>query len=342
MTRNQWIGLDLGRSAVKVCAMLGSNRINLSFPTAVMPAARSLVFDELEESAAADSVMLNGMSYWTGATALRQGIDKAPVGRTDEWLIQTDHDALLLSAVKRIRAAGIEFDPGRAVITVGVPSRVAKERRDLVKRVRERVGELLGDGKAKPLVNVVAQPIGVIAAYTMTDGGDVKDGADPDSHSYAVIEIGQHTTDFAAVVEGEPIVSAADSSEGVEVIAAHVLDSLRSELKQDDLELGVRDLQIMMTSPTKKVRGQTINLRPMIERAVADVLAPKILAKAKEVFGRQLLQSADAILLAGGAAPWVYTLIKTDPLLGHTVMLENPREAVAEGFARLAAAVAKA
>ena len=47
MSDAQYIGLDMGRSAVKVVARKGDKEFHVSFPSAVMEAARSLVFDDL-------------------------------------------------------------------------------------------------------------------------------------------------------------------------------------------------------------------------------------------------------------------------------------------------------
>lgn len=335
MSDAQFIGLDMGRSAVKVVARKGDKEFHVSFPSAVMEAARSLVFDDLAASAEADTVTVAGQDYWTGETALRQGIDREPIGRSDEWVTTKTHDALTLSAIQRLNDAGLKFNPAKATVVLGVPSRVLRDRRDLVASMRDQVIKLLSDGKSSPQVIVLAQPMGVIAAHTMTPDGQAKEGFDLDRQSFAVIDVGQYTTDYVAVVEGVPIVDAADSSEGVEVIALQV----KEQLGEMGFDLGARDLQRMMLNPKIRKRGQDIDLKPMIQGAVASVLAPKIIQVAKGVFKRQLLQDVDSVLIAGGGAPWVVDQIKVDPDMVHAVQVENPREAVADGFARMAAAI---
>lgn len=331
----QYIGLDMGRSAVKVVARAGDKDFHVSFPSAVMEAARSLVFEDLAASAEADTVTVAGQDFWTGETALRQGISQDPIGRSDEWVSSRIHDALTLSAIQRLDAQGLNFDPGKATIVLGVPSRVLRDRRDLVASLRDQVARLLTRKSVSPRVIVLAQPMGVIAAHTMSEDGQAKDGFDLEQQSFAVIDVGQYTTDYVAVVEGVPIVDAADSSEGVEVIALQVKEKLAAM----GFELGARDLQRMMLNPKIRKRGQDIDLKPLIQEAVDMVLAPKIIQVAKGVFRRQLLQDVDAVLVAGGGAPWVVSQIKADPDMIHAVQVANPREAVADGFARMAAAI---
>lgn len=337
MARNQFIGLDLGRSAVKLVAR-GPNgvEVRIAFPSAVMKAPPSLVYREVEQSAASDTVVMDGETLWTGETALKQGVDQEPIGRSDEWVVGKAHDALVLSAISRLNEAGFNFDPARAVITLGVPSRVAKDRRDILIALKANVLKRLSTGKDRPMINVIAQPVGVIASHALAHDGEPREGQDPDTHSFAVIEVGQYTTDYCAVLEGEPIVSATESSEGVELVAMHVAAALREQ----GLELGPRNLQRMMLTPTINARGKQIDLRPLIAQAVKDHLLPKTLETARAVFRSQLLQESDAVLVAGGGAGLIYELLKKDPQFTHAVQVAAPREAVADGFSRLSAAFA--
>lgn len=328
----QFLGIDLGRSAVKAVARYGSKTFTTIFPSAVVK-AKPIVFQELMESAAADTVLFKGDDYWIGKTALVQGIGSEPVGRNDDWVTGPEHDILVLAAVQKLISEGLNFQAGKAHITLGVPSRVFKERRELVNTIRRNIIALLSNASGKPSVYIHAQPMGVIARHTLDVQGFTAEGRDLAHDSFAVIEVGQFTTDFSAVIKGQPMIDATDSTDGVELVTNHV----RSRLRDEGIHLATLDMQSLLANPTMKVRGEVKNLEPSIREGIDQVLMPKIMAAARSIFNPMLLQTADAILLAGGGAPIILAGIKAMPQMSHAIQLENPREAVADGFARLSA-----
>lgn len=327
-----FIGIDLGRSAVKVVARQGDRTISFMFPSAVTK-AQAVVFDQLVERASRDTVELRGETYWTGDTSLMQNWGSDPVGRNDDWVSGVQHDVLVASALKRLEAEGLEYDPADAFITLGVPSRVFRDRRDLLRAVRENSAAVLARDGVAPKVSVQAQPIGVIACHTLTADGYSQPGRSLEKDSYAVVEIGQFTTDFTAVVKGLPIIEATASCEGVELVVGHI----RSKLREEGITLGNVDLQTLITQKSIRVRGQDRDLSDLIDQGIKLVLLPKIMETLKVSFNPVLLQSVDQVLVAGGGAPLVYPVLKEMPHVSHAFMVENPRNAVSDGFARLSA-----
>lgn len=338
VSKTQFIGLDVGRSATKVCALTGGERIALSFPTAVMHVPDAIIPNDVAALAKPDTVTVEGRELWVGPTALAQQMQAEALGRRDEWVLEIEHFALLASAVARLQAAGLQYDPSKAVITLGVPSRVAAQRLDLVVDLRKRAAELLAAGGAKPIVQILPQPLGIIGAHTLTEEGAAIEGHDPDTARYAVIEVGQYTTDFSAVRDGGTVVGATVSTDGVELVARRAAEDLAAK----GLRLYPRDLSEIMVNTRVRRRGVDVELRPTLERAVKELLLPKIASAAKAAFGPQLLEEADAVLVAGGGAYWVFEALQALPDFAHAKLVPSPREAVAEGFARLSAMVGAA
>jgi plasmid segregation protein ParM len=329
---SQFIGIDCGRSGVKVVAYKDGQRFAVVFPAAVMERPRALAFDDLAEKTAADTVEIGLTSYWTGETALTQvTTDQSAIGRSDDWVTKVEHDVLILSAINRLNAAGFGFDPKEASIVIGVPSRVAKDGKDIVRQMTENTTKLLEKafGKA-PRLEAIAQPMGVMTSHCVDTQG--KEIIDPSNASFLVVDVGQFTTDLVAVKEGVAISNAAESCQGIEAIAAYV----RTELKAQGLVMGVHDLHRLMQHQKIKVRGQVIDLKPMIDDAVKKVLSPKIIATIRTVFGELLIQNATNILVAGGGAPVMIDYLKAEQDMPHAICVENYREAVADGYAKLA------
>ena len=326
------IGIDLGRSAVKVVARQGDRTISFMFPAAVTR-AQAVVFDQLAERANRDTVELRGETYWTGDTALMQSWGAEPLGLTDDWVSGYHHDVLVASALKRLEAEGLEYDPAEAFITLGVPSRVFRDRRDLLRIVRVNSSAVLSrDGQA-PKVFVHAQPMGVIARHTLTDEGYSLPDRSLEKDSYAVVEVGHFTTDFTAIVKGLPIIEATASCEGVYLVAGHI----RTKLREEEITLGNVDLQTLVTQKAIRVRGQDRDLSTLIEQGIHSVLLPKIMESFRSAFNPTLLQSVDQVLVAGGGAPIVYPGLKATPQASHALLVDDSRHAVADGFARLSA-----
>mgnify|MGYP002682627757 CR=1 FL=1 len=98
-----FIGIAVGRSAVKAIARQGSRTFSVMFPSAVC-IAQAVPFEEIAAAAAVDSVELDGQTYWTGETALTQHWGGEAIGRNDDWVMGLQHDVLVAAALKRLQA----------------------------------------------------------------------------------------------------------------------------------------------------------------------------------------------------------------------------------------------
>jgi plasmid segregation protein ParM len=327
-----FIGIDVGRSAVKAIARQGSRTFSVMFPSAVC-IAQAVPFEEIAAAAAVDSVELDGQTYWTGETALTQQWGGEAIGRNDDWVMGLQHDVLVAAALKRLRADGLEYD-GSGVVNLGLPSRVFTGRRDLAEGIVGNARRILS-GHRTPDVYVHAQPMGVIACHTLEPDGYMREGVSLEDGSFAVIEIGQFTTDFTAVLKGEPIIHATASCEGVELIINH----LRGQLRLEGVQLPHSDVERLIAGGSIRVRGKDLDIRPMLDEAITKVFVPRIIDNAKRTLSPALLQSADSVLVAGGGGTLAMPGLARNPMFSHAVLVANPRMAVADGFARLSAMV---
>jgi plasmid segregation protein ParM len=328
-----FIGIDIGRSAVKAIARQGARTFSVTFPSAVC-AAQEVVFEEIAAKAAVDAVDLRGETFWTGETALTQHWGGEAIGRNDDWVMGPQHDVLIAAAMKRLQAAGLQYD-GTGVVNLGVPSRVFRGRRDLVLGLKKNAEAVLDRGVPGLEVYVHAQPMGVVASHTLDADGYMREGASLEDGSFAVIEIGQFTTDFTAVLKGEPIIQATASCEGVELIMNH----MRGRLRDQGIQLPHVDLHQLLADRSIRVRGARVDLGEMLDEGISKVFLPKVIENAKKTLSPALLQSVDQILVAGGGAAIAMPGLEKNAMFSHAIVVNEPRLAVADGLARLSAMV---
>lgn len=330
-TNSVFFGIDVGRSAVKGVAYSGNNRWEVLFPTAV--SKTTAVTFAVSQATERDTVMLNGENYWTGETSQIQHMGATAVGTSDAWVATDEHDVLVLSAINRLVAEGAPYDPQFTVVTLGVPSRVFKDRRDLVKTVKERASSYLTVSGVSPAIEVQAQPMGVIGSIALNGDGSSNTANSIDARSFAVVEVGQATTDFTAVIRGNVVVESTTSCEGVAMVISSVSQGLAA--RPSPITLPESAAQSLLVTRSLQVYGKALPMGDEIDAAVRDVLMPRIMAQFNEAFNKQTLQFVDQILVAGGGAPIVFPEISK--LFPHAVLVEKSRFAVADGLAKLGA-----
>ena len=315
------IGLDVGRSAVKVVANANGLFYRLNFPSIVSPA-----FDIADEATArraeAETVEVHGKSYFVGDTARVQGRVNVSGGLSHDWTEGPQYLALVASAIKRLEARGVAglHDP---YIVIGTPAALFGAQK---KRLEERTREVV-----KGEIKVLPQPMGAYLDFTLDPGGapikvKVRNDAGA-ARSWAVVEVGHFTTDFLLMREGQYVEQVADSCEGISFAVQHLVRILAAKnINTNPLE-AERALQI------KKIVYFGEKEIPEDVDAAAGHVVQKIMDKASALLSSEV-STLDGILLAGGGAPLVFdSLQKQWP---HTVLLENPRMAVADGFCRYA------
>lgn len=313
------IGLDVGRSAVKVVAHANGLYYRLTFPSLVSPA-----FPINEEGAAAraelETVEVLGKRYFTGETAMVQGGVKMSVGLSHDWTNGSEYLALVASTMKRLAALGV---PGldSPYIVLGTPSSLfGRQKELLVQRTQQVVAAEM---------KVLPQPMGAYCNFFMDPRGvPIKERhkkSDGTAKSWAVVEVGHFTTDFLLMKMGLYTERAAVSCEGVNFAAEHLVRILAA-----------KDIQATLLEAEEALRTGVVNdfgerkVTAEVEEAVGHVVQ-KILTMADSVLANDV-RSLDGVILAGGGAPILAAALQKK--WRHTVLLENPRMAVADGFCR--------
>lgn len=315
------IGIDVGRSAVKIVAAFGNfERTEVTFPSAFSPAVR-ITDDREAERAMTDTVEVDGRSYFVGETALLQGRDDMIAGLTDDWAFADQHAALLLAGMKKLEAQGV---PGvqAALIVVGLPARLyAHQKSAYATEVSKHV--------ARGEVKVVPQPLGPYYTMMLDKKGQQMPNFDADDDSWGIIEVGQYTTDYALVERGRTIEHAFGSCDGMHIAAVNLQKEI---LRVHNIPVSVSDATEMLAKPVLKNFGVKIDVSAEVATAVEPV-AQTIADKANQLFGEKA-RKMDGIRIAGGGAPLVSAALARK--WSNTSLAENSRFSVSEGFCRFA------
>lgn len=312
------IGLDVGRSAVKVVANAGGVYFRDLIPSIVSPAI-DLADETTAARAALDTVEVAGRKYFTGDTARLQGGASMTVGLSHDWINSTEYLVLVKAALKRLADRGV---PGldEPFIVLGTPAKLyGAQKERLIARTSEVVGAEM---------KVLPQPMGAFCSFFQDQRGvPIKENQFDGSRlrSWAVVEVGHYTTDFLLMREGQYIERVADSCEGINYAAEHLVRLLAKENVQVTL------LQAEEALRTKKVfHFGARDVSEQVSKAV-DFVVQKILAKANSLLSNEV-STLDGVLLAGGGAEIISDALRQK--WPHTVLLDNPRMAVADGFCR--------
>lgn len=313
------IGLDVGRSAVKVVAYASGLYYRLTFPSLVSPAFP--INDETTaRRAELETVEVLGKRYFTGDTARLQGGVSMSVGLSHDWTNGPEYLALVASTMKRLAAQGV---PGldSPYIVLGTPASLFGRQKELLaQRTQEVVAAEM---------KVLPQPMGAYCNFFMDARGvpikDRQKRPDGKNRSWAVVEVGHYTTDFLLMREGNYIERAAVSCEGVHFAAENLVRILAA-----------KDIQATPLTAEEALRTGVIidfgerRIEAQVAEAV-DHVVQKIMTMADSVLSNDV-RSLDGVLLAGGGAPILAAALQKK--WPHTVLLDSPRMAVADGFCR--------
>lgn len=319
------IGLDVGRSAVKAKALAQGKTYELIFP-AVVSLAIPISDEETAMNAQEETVEVNGKKYFTGDTARVQSGATSTNGLSNDWTESIEYQALVLSAMKRLRAMGV---PGmeNPLIVIGTPAAQYRNQR----RRLEDVTKAIVPGEVKAL----SQPMGAYLSWAFTEAGiPIQDRIKNTSgrkKSWAVVDIGYFSTDFLLMREGNYVESKSQSCEGLHLAAENLVRLLA------DKNMPVTHLECEQALRTKTILhfGER-NVGGEVREAAEHVVL-KIREKAQTLFSDEA-RSLDGILIAGGGAPVVTPSLQTK--WPNAIMLPQPRMSVADGFLRHARSLA--
>ncbi|HJV84549.1 MAG TPA: ParM/StbA family protein [Noviherbaspirillum sp.] len=320
-----YIGLDVGRSAVKAMAYAEGRIYDLLFPS-VVSLAIPISDEATAAKAEAETVEVNGKLFFTGDTARVQSGATTSTGLSNDWIESPEYHALVLSAMKRLKAKGV---PGldNAFIVVGTPAAQYRIQRERLEQVTKAA--------VNAEVKALSQPMGAYLSWAFNESGlplqDKLQNQSGRKKSWAVVEVGYFSTDFLLMKEGSYIESKSQSCEGIYLASEHLVRILAEK----------RQMKVTPLECEQALRSKTVlhygekHVEAEVNEA-AEFVVTKIMAKANFLFSDEV-SKLDGILIAGGGAPLVSpSLQKKWP---NSIVLPQPRMAVADGFLRHARAL---
>jgi len=315
------IALDVGRSAVKAIAESASGIVETVFPSITMPAT-NIADEGTAARAKLETVVVDGKAYFTGDMARLQGNAAQAAGLSKDWMETHEYRALVQSAVDRLGRLGA-VNLRDAYIVVGTPAaQYAKQAARLEEITRRTLG-----GQVKAL----SQPMGAYLSYLLNPDGYPIDARRLKKaggiKSYAVIEVGYYSTDFLLMKEGMYIESKSDSCKGLYIVA----EQLVRILAEQDMHVSQLDCEQAIQTGWIQYFGEK-DVSQYIKQA-AEFMVNQIVTKADTLFAGEIAK-LDGVLLAGGGASIIHARLAAK--WPNTVLLDNPRMAVAQGFLRYA------
>ncbi len=321
MNQKTVVAIDAGRSAVKVAFKTPLNAGRFIYPSAAIP-ARTLSDEAEAARAKSDTVLINGMAYWVGETAMIQRGPVAGASLSDDWIESDEHSVLLLSALKRLDAykAGV----GDKLIVLGLPGRQFQQQKGRL----ENVAKKLFDYEVK----VVPQPKAPFNRILQMEDGTLAKGRTLDE-SYAVIDVGRYTTDLAIIVQGRFIEAGLDSCSGTKGAAEKMLQLM----SQKGLSVSLSDAERALATRSIRFRGEVVDLGREVKIALQS-FQDEVMATVNRLID-PYSATLHGIILAGGGAPFIEEPLKRSWKTIITAPGEDSRYMVAEGMARWAAGI---
>jgi plasmid segregation protein ParM len=323
------IALDIGRSATKVVAMWRKGksweRTEMVFPSAVVP-ARKLYDERAAREATKETVVVDDHVYWIGSTALNQGNDQMVGSLRDDWMLSPEHNALLMGALVKLKAAGVPA-VDHARIGVGLPAKLYTTIQ------HDKLGQSLRRVVPDATIHVMNQPSGPLYERMFDDRGNQSD-FDPDQEIWAVLEVGQYTSDVALQRMGQTIQDNCGSTVGMAAVAAN-LQRVLQERPFEINDVSLAEATAALASGTITVAGKQVEVQEAIQKALRPV-AEEIMQEAERLLGSGTTRQMHGIIIAGGGAPLIYPY--AHQRWPQAILAPNSRFSVAEGFARILAA----
>lgn len=321
------IALDIGHSAVKVRAFCDGRREQMIFPSVVSHALH-ISEEGAARSAALETVRVRDRDYFFGRTAIMQGGAEVETGMSEDWIQEYAHQALILGALKKLALKQPPINPQGAIVALGLPAKFYSKQKDhLIQICRELI-----PGAS---VQVMPQPLGPYFTLQYDAEGVENRRQRPSSESWAIIEVGHFTTDFALIKEGEWIERGSSSCTGASSAVQHLQRLIEATTK---VSVTMLDATRSMEQGFIMIRGEKIDLTAQITEA-SKIFCEEVIPFAQRLWGREAL-SLNGVIVAGGGANLVRDGIKN--AFGTAFDSTESRFAVAEGFLRACLAAARA
>ena len=305
------VGLDVGRSGVKL-AFLYKNELKTNFIPSVVTPAKQLTFDVNPIQTKENTIEVDGKNYFVGDTAIEQGAQQT-VGLNSNWLDGVEHRALLARSKTYLNSLGI-FP---RLIVAGLPVNTFTSNAELLFQQVESV--------FKCSVLPVPQPWGVFQDCILGAEGRIKPNATSTAFDkFAVIDVGHFTTDILLMNKLNWIQESSGSSVGMYKAVAE----LQTRLAANGTSATLIECQEIMTTRKLKEFGKYVDVTQVVEECIPMTVAA-VVQDAKNLLGNQA-RTIDHIIIAGGGSQAAFDEFKK--LWPQTTLAEIPRYSVAIGM----------
>lgn len=305
------VGLDVGRSGVKIAFVFQGETKTFFFPSVVMP-AKNLTFDTNPAQTQENTVTVDGQQYFVGETAIMQGAVNT-VGLSSNWLEGVEHRALLVRAQGLLKSYGII----PKLIVAGLPINTFSSNAELLFK---QVHEIF-----KCNVVPVPQPWGVyIDTLYNSDGTIPKQDLGLLQQKFAVIDVGHFTTDILLMDKGNWI----EESSGSTVGMYKAITELESMLAKNGKFATSLECQNILKTGFIREFGTNTSVVELIGQAIPQTVAA-VAQEARNLLDKQA-RSIERIIVAGGGAHIVAPTLKK--LWPQVTIAAEPRFSVVLGM----------
>lgn len=313
------VGLDVGRSGVKV-AFNFMNEVKCHFiPSVVMP-AKTISFDTNKKQTADNTVVVDGREYFVGETAIEQGAN-ITVGLNNNWLDGIEHKALLLRSKRLLNSYGIN----PKLIVAGLPVETFESHAE---QLFEQVSEIFACN-----VQPVPQPWGVFQDYLLNDEGSLKrTSISATREKFAVIDVGHYTTDILLMSNLNWIQESSGSTVGM----SKAVSELKNRLSAMGISATAIECQSIIRDKQIKEYGTWRDVSDVVEASIPATV-DVVVQETRNLLETQA-RTIDHILVAGGGASCVIDKFKA--MWPQTSCIDDPRYSVVRGMRKYGVACA--
>lgn len=316
------LAVDIGYGYTKG---IGPDDVRFSFPSVIGNAEEITFTSDLIAKQAGPAVRYGGRSFFYGEQALLQS--RLLTAIFDRSRIRDDAYRLLFASV--LAELARQYPDGASLnVVTGLPVGFFSDRSDAVISLegeyRLQLHEVVTFDVGQ--VFIVPQPFGSLFRELLNEDGAISN-VDVEQGRVAVIDVGTYTTDFIAV---DALRYIQRFSSSIPMGWSEVLSNIQRELSSRyRLDQSLHEVDGAIRSGEVRVKGQPINLRPMLAPAVRELEAA-IVAKARDMWGEGV--SLDALLITGGAAQHLAGALQA--VYPQARLLPDAFWANAEGFYR--------
>ncbi len=316
------LSVDIGYGYTKG---IGADDLRFSFPSIIGNAEEIAFTSDLIAGQPGPKVSFGSRSFFYGEQALLQSRLRTTIFNRSR--IQDETYRLLFASVLAEASRQLPSGTHLNVIT-GLPVGFFSDRGDVVLSLEGEyqleIEEIVTFYVDK--VFVVPQPFGSLFRELLNEDGVISN-VDVEQGRVAVIDVGTYTVDFIAA---DALRYIQRMSTSIATGWSEVLSNIQGALSdRHRLDLTLHEIDRALRGSGLRVKGQPINLEPLLRPAVRD-LESTIVAKARDLWGEGAM--LDAVLVTGGAAEHVVGAIQA--LYPQARMVPNAFWANAEGFYR--------